>query len=83
MADLEGIRTRVETDGLQMLEQRTGGRSFVLDSAGISAEPFLRNAVNAHRAITFQLVPSDDQQEIWQWVLALAVLTLMVAVLFY
>ena len=53
VADLEGIRTRLETEGLLMLEQRTGGRSFQIDSAGISAAPFLRNAVNSHRAISF------------------------------
>ena len=82
LGDLEGIRTRLHTEGLSMLE-RTGGRSFVLDSPGVSAAPFLRNAVNAHRAISFQLIPSDDRQEVWQWVLALAVLTFVVAVLLY
>ncbi len=66
-----------------MLEQRTSGRSFVIDSAGVSAVPFLRNAVNSHRAITFQLVPADDRQEVWQWVLALAVLLFVAAVVFY
>lgn len=83
LGDLEGIRTRLSTEGLSMLEQRTGGRSFILDSPGVSAAPFLRNAVNAHRAISFQLIPSDDRQEVWQWVLALAVLTFVVAVLLY
>jgi hypothetical protein len=66
-----------------MLETRTGGRSFVIDSPGISAAPFLRNAIDSHRSVTFQLIPSDDKQEIWQWVLALAVLAFIVAVLFY
>ena len=83
VADLEGIRTRLDTEGLMTLEQRTGGRSFVVDSPGISATPFLRNAIDSHRSISFQLIPADDKQEIWQWVLALAVLTFMVAVLFY
>ena len=36
-ADLDGIRTRLSTDGFGMIEQRTGGGSFVLDSPGISA----------------------------------------------
>ena len=83
VADLEGIRTRLRTEGLLMLEQRTGGQSFTVDSAGVSAAPFLRNAVNAHRAISFQLIPADDRQEVWQWMLALAVLTFVIAVLFY
>ena len=60
--DLEGIRTRLRSEGLSMLEQRTDGRSFTIDSAGVTAEPFLRNAVNAHRAISFQLIPADDRQ---------------------
>ena len=83
MSELDGIHTRLSTEGLLMLEQRTGGRSFVIDSSGISAGPFLRRAVNDHRSITFQLVPGDDRQEVWQWVLALAVLTFVVAILFY
>ena len=83
VSDLEGIRTALDTDGLRMLEQRSGGRSFVIDSPGISAAPFLRNAVDSHRSITFQLIPSDDKQEVWQLVLALAVVTFLFAVLFY
>ena len=83
VADLEGIQTRLHREGLLMLEQRTGGRSFTIDRAGISASPFLRNVVNSHRAISTQLVPADDRQEVWQWVLALAVLTFVVAVLLY
>ena len=83
VSDLEGVRTRLTTDGLSMLESRTGGRSFIIDSPGISAAPFLRNAIDSRRSISFQLLPADDKQEVWQWVLALAVLTLVVAVLFY
>ncbi len=83
ISDLEGIRTRLDTDGLRLLEQRSGGRSFIIDSPGISAAPFLRNAVDSHRSITFQLIPSDDKQEVWQLILALAVISFFVAVLFY
>jgi hypothetical protein len=82
-ADLDQIRTRLDTDGLGMLEQRTGGRSFVIESAGVSATPFLRSAVNSHRSISFQLVPAEDKQEIWQWVLAFAVVVFVLAVLLY
>ena len=81
--DLDGIRTRLNTDGLGMLEQRTGGRSFVIESFGVSSAPFLGNAVASHRSISFQLLPAEDKQEIWQWVLAFAVLVFVVAVLFY
>ena len=82
-ADLDQIRTRLDTDGLNMLDQRTDGRSFVMESAGVSATPFLRTAVNAHRSISFQLVPAEDKQEMWQWVLAFAVMVFVVAVLIY
>ena len=82
-ADLDQIRTRLDTDGLGMLEQRTGGRSFVVESAGVSAGPFLNSAVNAHRSVSFQLVPAEDKQEMWQWVLAFAVMLFVVAVLIY
>ena len=66
-----------------MFDQRSGGGSFVLENIGLSAAPFLRNAIDAHRAITFQLIPSEDQQEIWQWFVILAILVVVVAMLFY
>jgi hypothetical protein len=82
-ADLKGLRTQLSADGLDMLQQRTGGRAFVLESPGVSSAPFVRNAVNSHRSISFQLVPAEDKQEMWQWVLAFAVVIFVVAVLFY
>jgi hypothetical protein len=82
-ADLEGIRTILNTDGLGMLETRLGGRSFIIDSAGLSADSFLQNVINSHRSVSFQLIPADDTQEIWQWVVVLAVLVIVVAMLFY
>ncbi len=82
-ADLEGIRTRLNTDSVAMFDQRAGGRSFVLDSAGLSSAAFLRNVIDGHRSITFQFIPSEDKQEVWQWVVMLAVAMLVVAMLFY
>ena len=82
-ADLEGIRTILNTDGLGMLETRLGGRSFIIDSAGLSADSFLQNVINSHRSVSFQLIPADDTQEIWQWVVTLAVVLFVVAMLFY
>ncbi len=82
-ADLEGIRTAINTDGLGMLETRLGGTSYILDSAGLSADSFLQNAINAHRSVTFQLIPAEDTQEIWQWVVTFAVVLFVVAMLFY
>ncbi|MCY4078222.1 MAG: VWA domain-containing protein [Acidobacteria bacterium] len=82
-ADLEGIRTVLNTDGLGMLETRLGGSSFIIDSAGLSADSFLQNVINSHRSVTFQLIPAEDTQEIWQWVVTLAVVLFVLAMLFY
>ena len=82
-ADLDGLRTRLNTEDLGMLEQRTGGRSFVIDSTSLSAVSFLRNVIDSHRSISFQMIPGEDKQEVWQWVVTLAVLVFIVAMLFY
>ena len=82
-ADLEGIRTSINTDGLGMLETRLGGTSYILDSSGLSADSFLQNAINSHRSVTFQLIPAEDTQEIWQWVVTFAVVLFVLAMLFY
>lgn len=83
VADLDGQRTRLGLDGIGLLEQRTGGRSFVVDSPQISSSNFLRNVVDAHRSISFQLVPAEDKQEVWQWVVILAIVVFVVGMLFY
>ena len=82
-ADLEGIRTSINTDGLGMLETRLGGSSFIIDSGGLSADSFLQNVISSHRSVTFQLIPAEDTQEIWQWVVTLAVVLFVVAMLLY
>ena len=66
-----------------MLEQRTGGRAFVVDSPQVSSGTFLRNVVDSHRSISFQLIPAEDKQEVWQWVVMLAILVFVAAMLFY
>ena len=82
-ADLEGQRTQLGLDGIAMLEQRTGGRSFIVDSPQLSSDTFLRNVVDSHRSISFQLIPAEDEQEVWQWVVMLAILVFVGAMLFY
>jgi len=83
IADLEGQRTRLGLDRIGVLEQRTGGRSFIVDSTQVSSAAFLRNVVDSHRSISFQLIPAEDKQEVWQWVVMLAILVFVVAMLFY
>ena len=82
-ADLEGQRTRLGLDGITMLEQRTGGRSFIVDNTQLSSDTFLRNVIDSHRSISFQLIPAEDKQEIWQWVVMLAILVFVAAMIFY
>ena len=82
-AELDGQRTRLDTDGLLMLEQRTDGRSFIIESPGVSSDQFLRNVVQSRRSISFQLIPAEDKQEIWQWVLVFAIGVFVLAVLLY
>ncbi|HCQ98883.1 MAG TPA: hypothetical protein DIU48_05655 [Acidobacteria bacterium] len=82
-ADLEGQRTRLGLDGIGMVEQRTNGRAFIVDSPQVTSDTFLRNVVDGHRSISFQLVPSDDKQEVWQWVVMLAIAVFVMAMLFY
>ena len=82
-ADLEGQRTRLGLDGIAMLEQRTGGRSFIVDSPQLSSDTFLRNVVDSHRSISFQLIPAEDEQEVWQWVVMLAILVFVGAMVFH
>ena len=83
VADLAGQRTQLGLDGVAMLEQPTEGRSFIVDSPQISSASFLRNVVDSHRSISFQLIPAEDNQEIWQWVVMLAIFVVVVAMLIY
>lgn len=82
-ADLAGLRTRLNPEGVAMFDARSGGGSFILDNANLSSGSFLRNSIDDHRSITFQLVPAEDKQEIWQWVVLAAILVLVAAMLFY
>ena len=82
-ADLEGQRTQLGLDGIGMVEQRTGGRSVIVDSTQVASATFLRNVVDSHRSISFQLIPAEDKQEVWQWVVMLAIIVFVVAMLFY
>ena len=81
--DLEGQRTQLGLDGIAMVEQRTNGRSIIVDSTQASSADFLRNAIDSHRSISFQLIPSDDNQEVWQWVVMLAIFVFVAAMIFY
>jgi hypothetical protein len=76
-------RSRLVTEWLTLMEQRTGGRTFVIENASTTATEFMRNAVESHRNISFQLVREESRQEIWKYVLALALALFIVAVLFY
>ena len=82
-ADLEDLRTNLSMEGLTLIEQRTAGRSYVIDNPGTSSAAFLRNVIDSHRSISFQVIPAEDKQEIWQWVVVLAVIIFVAAMFFY
>jgi hypothetical protein len=82
-ADLVGQRTRLNMESLTLLAQRTGGKAFMIDSVGLNAAAFMRAAVDAHRAVTFQLIPEEDKQEVWRYVVMAAIALFVLAILFY
>jgi len=82
-AELLDQRTRLNTESLGLLAQRTGGNVFIVDNPQTNASGFIRGAVESHRNISFQLIPAEDKQEVWQYVVMLAILMFVVAVLVY
>lgn len=82
-SELTGQQTVLRMSTLSFLAERTGGAVFTLDHTGRSATDFLRTAVGAHRGLTFQLTPSDDGLDAWQYLVACGILIFGVAVLFY
>jgi hypothetical protein len=76
-------RSRLVTEWLTLMAQRTGGRTFVIENAVNSATPFIRNAVGSHRSISFQLIRDESRQEVWTYVVGLALVLFALAVLFY
>jgi hypothetical protein len=81
--ELEGQRTRLSMLNLSFLAQRTEGKTFVIDSLGRSAAPFLRDAVEARRTVSFQLTRKQEKQAAWQYVVVVAILLFAVSVLVY
>jgi hypothetical protein len=79
----EEPRSRLVTEWLTLMEQRTAGRTFLIQNASTTATGFIRRAVEAHRGISFQLVREESRQEVWTYVVALAIFVFAVAVLFY
>lgn len=82
-ADLADQRTRLNMEGLSLLAQRTGGKTFMIDSVGMNASAFMRDAVDSHRAVSFQLIPEEERQEVWQYVVLTSIVLFVLAVLFY
>ena len=81
--DLEGQHTRLNLDSLSYIAKRTGGKTFTIDSVGLSASNVVRGVIDSHRNISFQLVPDEDKQEVWQYVVLVGIVLVMIGVLFY
>ena len=76
-------RSRLDTQWLRLIAQRTEGRVITIESAGATATGFLRSAIASHRSISLQLTREESQQEVWTYILAIAILVALVAVIFY
>lgn len=81
--ELDGQRTQMNMTTLAHLAQQTGGTAFAIDNIGHSASGFLREAVGAHRGVTFQLIRNQGTREAWQYLVACGILLFALAVLFY
>lgn len=79
----EEQRSRLVTEWLELMARRTGGRTLVIENANTTATAFIRKAVEDHRGISFRLVREESRQEVWRYVVTLAIVILVFAVLFY
>lgn len=82
-SELEGQHTRLSMLNLSFLAQRTGGKTFMIDSLGRRAAPFLRDAIEAHRTVSFQLTRKQEKQAVWQYVVAAGIVLFAASVLVY
>ena len=68
---------------LSSLADRTGGKTFTIESLGGSAVAFLREVIESHRNISFQMTHQPHKQDVWRYFVAAAVLVFACAVLMY
>ena len=76
-------RSRLDTQWLRLIAQRTEGRLFTIENAGTTATGFLRSAIGSHRSLSLNLTREESQQEIWAYVVAIAIVLALVAVIAY
>ena len=77
-ADLEDQYTRLNRAMLSYIARRTGGKEFVLNDPAVRANGFLRDAINAHRSVGFQLVSRDTRQDVWQYLVIVAIAVMVI-----
>jgi hypothetical protein len=76
-------RSRLDTQSLRLIAQRTGGRLFTIETEGATATGFLRSAIASHRSLALSLTREESQQEVWSYVLFAAILIALLAGLAY
>ena len=81
--ELRDQRTVLRMANLDLLAQLTQGRTFAVSSSGRSSAPFVRGAIERHRAVSSQLVPREDGQEAWRLVVLAALMLLSLSILRY
>ena len=56
---------------------------FLIESAGSSAAAFLREIVETHSPVSFQLIQNRREQGVWNYLVGIGIAIFALAVLFY
>lgn len=75
----KAAETKLEMRALNEIAAKTGGESYVIDSAASvrDAQNFLKNTVNSNRNFSPRLVASDESRDIWWEILAIPAIMLL------
>ena len=77
------IKTELKMQRLNEIAHKTGGESYVIDSAAGAkdAQSFLKNAVNTNRTNSPRLVASSESRDVWWEILAIPSLILILVII--
>ncbi len=75
------IQSKLNMKTLNFIKDKTGGKSYVIDSSSGQVQSFLASAVMANRKPILALVKSDNSRNFWWEILAPAALILLLAVI--
>lgn len=81
--ELAGQLTRLRTDALNHITRRTGGTMTTVESVSQSSENFLRNAIDARRRPSINLVQDFKGREFWREFLLASLACVLLGILLY